>query len=548
MIGTIRKHSSWLWLCIITLTIISFVWWGASPATRNGAGGASEFGSIYGRPVTLDDYNKARAEFFIWYWFRYHQWPSDDAKMTRLDMNREIYWRILFARKAAELGIHVGVAETARMANNYLASLGRNHQAASMEELTALLGTKGFTVADLERTLANDIGTEQLVQVKGLAGSLIPPQEVSENYDFFHQEYATEAVFFDASNYLSRVSVSPAAVGQFYTNYLAAYRLPDRVQINYVFFNVTNYLAQSQAEWAKTNFEDVVTTYYAEHSEEFADEKSPETAKAKIRIGLIRQRAMGQALQAARDFAGPVFNDGKAESLVTFATKAGLKAYVTRPFAANQSPVEFAASAAFVKEAFKLDAETPLAGPLPAADGFYVIGLAARLPSAVPSFAEIRDRVTSDYREQVAIQQAQAAGTNFYYQAMVQGAVGNPFSEVARASGLTVKTIPTFSLSTESFPDDAFASAMESIKEAAVSTPPGHIASFIPTQTGGFVLRVKAVVPADAARKAQELPEFAGQLRRERVSTAFNLWLQNESYREFRNIPYLQQDAAKASR
>jgi hypothetical protein len=548
MIGTIRKHSSWLWLCIITLTIISFVWWGASPATRNGAGGAAEFGTIYGREVTRDDYLKARAEYSIWYWFRNHQWPSEDAKITQLDMNREIYWRILFARKAAELGIHVGVAETARMANSYLASLGRNHQAATMEELTSLLASKGYTVADLERTLADDIATEQLVQVKGLAGALLPPQEVSDNYDFFHQEYATEAVFFEASNYLGRVTVNPAAVGQFYTNYQAAYRQPDRIQINYVFFNVTNYLASSQAEWAKTNFEDVVTSYYAEHTEDFADEKTPEAAKAKIRTGLVRQRAMMKALQAARDFAGPVFNDGKAESLVNFAAKAGLKAYVTRPFAATESPVEFTASAQFVKEAFKLDADTPLGGPLAAADGFYVIGLAGRLPSAVPPFAEIRDRVAADYREQLAIQQAQSAGTNFYYQAMVQGAVGNTFGQVARAAGLTVATVPPFSLSTETFPDDAYASAVESIKEVAVSTPPGHIASFVPTQTGGFVLRVKAVVPADATLKAQELPEFAAQLRRERVSTAFNLWLQNESYREFRNIPLLQKEANQATR
>ena len=35
--------------------------------------------------------------------------------------------------------------------------------------------------------------------------------------------------------------VTPALVGQFYTNYLAAYRLPDRVQVNYVAFKLTNF-------------------------------------------------------------------------------------------------------------------------------------------------------------------------------------------------------------------------------------------------------------------------------------------------------------------
>ena len=39
MIGTIRKHSKWLWWFIAGLTIISFIYWGSAPATRNSGGG-----------------------------------------------------------------------------------------------------------------------------------------------------------------------------------------------------------------------------------------------------------------------------------------------------------------------------------------------------------------------------------------------------------------------------------------------------------------------------------------------------------------------------
>ena len=49
-----------------------------------------------------------------------------------------------------------------------------------------------------------------------------------------HQEVATEAVFFSASNYLAGVTVPPSALAQFYTNRLAVYRLPERVQVSYV--------------------------------------------------------------------------------------------------------------------------------------------------------------------------------------------------------------------------------------------------------------------------------------------------------------------------
>jgi hypothetical protein len=46
MIGTIRKHSAWLWWLVAGLTIISFIWWGASPATRGGGGRGAGYGSI----------------------------------------------------------------------------------------------------------------------------------------------------------------------------------------------------------------------------------------------------------------------------------------------------------------------------------------------------------------------------------------------------------------------------------------------------------------------------------------------------------------------
>ena len=40
MIGTIRKHSKWLWWIIAGLTVVSFVYWGVTPATRNASGGS----------------------------------------------------------------------------------------------------------------------------------------------------------------------------------------------------------------------------------------------------------------------------------------------------------------------------------------------------------------------------------------------------------------------------------------------------------------------------------------------------------------------------
>ena len=81
---------------------------------------------------------------------------------------------------------------------------------------------------------------EQLEQAVGQTGAFVTPQEAAAAYQRDHQEVSAQTVFFSASNYLSSVVATSAAVGQFYTNYLAVYRLPNRVQVSYVEFEVSN--------------------------------------------------------------------------------------------------------------------------------------------------------------------------------------------------------------------------------------------------------------------------------------------------------------------
>ena len=61
MIGTLRRHSKWLWLVIIFATVVSFVYWGANTSRLgSGAGGRQgDLGTINGERVTVDTYASA---------------------------------------------------------------------------------------------------------------------------------------------------------------------------------------------------------------------------------------------------------------------------------------------------------------------------------------------------------------------------------------------------------------------------------------------------------------------------------------------------------
>ncbi len=555
MIGSIRKHSSWLWWIIAGLTIVSFVFFMGSGPTRNGGGGRTvgDFGTIYGRTVTAQDFQRAQAAFYLYFWMRNHQWPDKSAGFNRDDMDREVYIRLLIDGKARQLGIHVGEDAVVAAANDLLRSLDRGGQPVAMDKFVEqILKPEGLGVADLQNFLRDEIVVQQLIQVYGLPGLLVTPAEAGQLYDRDHQEVSAQAVFFTASNYLAQVAVTPAAVAQFYTNNLAAYREPDRVQISYVFFNVTNYLAQAKTELEKTNtFEQYVDSAYRQYgATEFAEAKTPDEAKAKIRALLYRNRALQDARQVANDFANAVFavTPAKPENLAAYAKQKGIGSGVTAPFAANYGPEEFNAPATFTKAAFELSADEPFAGPIVAADGIYVIALANQLPSMIPTLDQIHARVVQDFRSYSAVALAQAAGTNFYYQAAVQMAAGNSFAKSAVTAGQSPQVLPGFSLATEELPELGERASLNQLKQAAFTTAPGHLSTFQANGAGGFVLFVQQLLPLDTSKKTAELPVFTTQVRRARQNESFNLWLQGEANRELRNTPFFAKMTAGAAK
>ena len=55
--------------------------------------------------------------------------------------------------------------------------------------------------------------------------------EAEAAYRQENEQLSTEVVLYSVSNYLAGVEVTPATLGQFYTNNMSLYRIPDRVQV-----------------------------------------------------------------------------------------------------------------------------------------------------------------------------------------------------------------------------------------------------------------------------------------------------------------------------
>lgn len=397
-----------------------------------------------------------------------------------------------------------------------------------------------MNAADLERVIVSELMIGQLESSMGLPGGLVTPQQASELYDRNYQELSAQAVFFSASNYLVQATPAPAEVALFYTNAMARYRVPDRVQLYYLSYEVSNYLAAAEQKLGRTNLEAEVEANYVKYGMKAApDAKTPAEAKAKIREVVLHNQAGLMAVEQARQFVTKLFamEPVAAENMLTLAKSNGLAVNVTAPFTQEQGPVEFAASADLVKLAFKLNAESPYSKPMATQEAVYVIGLAKRLPSSIPALEEIRKQVTEDYKYYQGALKALSMGTNFYYRAVVQVAGGKTFAQAATEAGLTPVLLPPFSLATQELPEAEARAPLATLKQAAFSTTPGHVSNFEPTREGGFVLYVQSVLPLDEKKKKDELPQFMSQMRHSRQNDAFNHWLMMEENRELASTP-----------
>src|SRR5437763_1771590 len=128
MFGTIRKHQSWLWGIIITITVICFVFF-FSPANR-GTGvtrGPADFGAINGERIHEDDFLNARSEVDLQYFFMSGgSWISNeaDAKKAGFDLEQRTYARLLLIQKEEQLGILVSSEMAGQFATEMLHQFG----------------------------------------------------------------------------------------------------------------------------------------------------------------------------------------------------------------------------------------------------------------------------------------------------------------------------------------------------------------------------------------------------------------------------------------
>jgi len=549
MFASIRRHQKWLWGVIITLTIISFViLMDPSYSSRGGGGpgpgGKATVGQINGRDISADEFFQAYHETIIRFRLYTGRWPEQDETSRRMfDADREVQERLLLLEKLRELRVEVSEAAAA----DWIAAVFRDRDSGkfSPEVYRRFVQTElpraRLAEGDFLSFARHEAGIQHVLSLAGLSGALITPREAEALCRHENEQVNAEMVLFSASNHLASVTVTPESLMAFYTNSEARYRVPERVQVSYVKFGTTNFMAEADQQMAQmTNLSQRLEAEYQQRGQDFfrdADGRmmTRDAAFEKMRGELHEALATVAAQRKAIAFAGQLNelyekNPNQLDHLERLAATNGLPAAVTEPFTRFAGPAGLKVLETFAEAAFTLSTNQPMfLEPVVGEDAVYILGYKQRFASENPPFESVRERVNTEYRQMEATRLAQAAGRKFHA-ALTNGlAQQKTFEAICAEEKLTPIKLSPFSLSTRSVPELGGRVDLSVIKDHALTLSPGQVSGFVMTRDGGLVVQLVSRQPMDEARLKTELPAFLERARQNQQRQALGEWSRRET-------------------
>jgi len=332
----------------------------------------------------------------------------------------------------------------------------------------------------------------------------------------------------------------------YFTKHEAEYRLPDRVQINYVVIDPSNYMAKA-SKLVGSNVDEKVSEFYHQQGPDAFKEDGktlaePE-AEARIKKQMLQSAASQEAKRAANELL-TALSEGHDEThpyttsdLEKLAKARNLPYKTTAPFDEKNGSKDLFVPAKALHLLFTLRAEAPddpersllyAPGPLLGESNIYVAGLQMRFPSQVQPLAAVRDQVLKDYRDAKALELAKETGEQFAGAVQFGLSQGKSFDAICAAQKYKPVTLPPFALVATNPPAGLDKISFQHLEEAVFPVPTEQSTRYIPITDGGLVAYVKARLPVDEAKMKEELPTYLARMREQRQYAAFQEWLSRQ--------------------
>jgi peptidyl-prolyl cis-trans isomerase D len=509
MVNIFRRFQQPMLIVITVLIIISFAWlYNTTQFDRPTVGHVA---TLYGKKVTQADFRRQLRRFEVCRELQMFDLleglAGRDAVMAMF-MGRgmsdraaeEFVWNSMILDREAE---QLGIAPTTAEIDAAVKAMPRfqTNNAFNPREFDRFvreeLGPRGFSGDEIEQVVRDQI---RLRKVKELLGSTIEatPGEVRSIFELRNQKIEASLIRLKLADFQATAQVTDEEAQKLYEQKKDSLKSDEKRRVKYVAFTL-----------------------------EKQETPLPETE---------RNAKLTELAEKAANFADSV--SGKADRFDELAAKSGAKVGETPAFPQNDPPAELGESEQVAQEAFALTAENPVSEAIgesmQGSNGYYVVKLLEVVPSQPLTFEEAKPRLVEQLKQEKAMEAMSLKATEIRAKLDAELKAGKALSEAAQAAGVTVETVPPFSRMEppRAVPDaQAFMGRVSDMKE-------GELSEFIPTGTGGLIVRVDKRQPIDEAdfeKQKAQLMEGVAEMKREGL---FHEWL--KAQREGANLQVAQ--------
>lgn len=310
-------------------------------------------------------------------------------------------------------------------------------------------GTLGFTVADVNRVLADDARLDAVAKLAGGPGYVLPV-EVNQQLTRLDTTWTVQVASIDYASFNPAVNPTEDTLKKFHEENAFRYEVPARPKLSVIEFKAADFPPPT----APT--EEEMRAFYNANIASFpvpadADKKdaTPGTdnfpkVRAQVESALRDLASRQLASRAANDLTVAIYERklaANSPALAAFLAEQHRPATPIAPFTPDNPPADRPWLASYAERINRLNQERFFSDPLPTPDGFVVLLWNETLPSYKPLFLEVRDRVLADYRESEKRRLFIERGNALKSRIKTEG-----IANVAAAEKLELKTYANFSL------------------------------------------------------------------------------------------------------
>ncbi|MDD3180162.1 MAG: peptidyl-prolyl cis-trans isomerase [Opitutaceae bacterium] len=388
----------------------------------------------------------------------------------------------------------------------------------------ALKSDPQFTAADVTRVLREDARLEQVDQLIGGPGYVLPG-DVKTQLLRADSVWTVAVATIDYASYDPGFNPTEEAVKKYFEDNSFRYEVPPRTNLSYIEYKAADFTVGPNPSEAE------VRAYYDANPTRFAPPAEPDkkdtssiklapvantadtyaAVRMQVEAALLQELAMKRAAKAANDFTLGLYErkfSPNSPALDAFLATQKLSPVALPPFTPAAPPPNAPWLGNYAAEISRLSAQRYFSDPLPTPTGLAVLIWKETLPSYKPVLSEVRDKVAADCKESEKRKRFIEHGRALRVQLEAAIKSGTPFDQAAATKKLEVKSFSSFTLRQppKDFPYVAF-SALQTLEA-------GRIAEMVATADQGYLVYAQEKKAPDLSASSPQYATTRQQLMR----------------------------------